>query len=132
MGIVLSRFRLVGTKGSASGKAVVDTGTLMSILDRDFAEQIGVERTGRKIDLMTLSGQIVSCEEVLVKELEIEGERLLSEKMAVCELPENVKKMLREKEASENLIVGAVSLELAGYGIDPRRRKLVKVGWLGV
>jgi predicted aspartyl protease len=132
MGIVLSRFRLVGTKGSASGKAVVDTGTLMSILDRDFAEQIGVERTGRKIDLMTLSGQIVSCEEVLVKELEIEGERLLSEKMAVCELPENVKKMLREKEASENLIVGAVSLELAGYGIDPRTRKLVKVGWLGV
>jgi len=68
----------------------------MSILDRDFAEQIGVERTGRKIDLMTLSGQIVSCE-VLVKELEVEGERLLSEKMAICELPENVKKMLRSQ-----------------------------------
>ena len=114
------------------GIAVVDTGSLMSIVDEGAAGTLGLTPTGRTVELTTLPGEEVLCNEVLVKVFELEDERLVSERVAVCELPDNVKGKLKAMGADPWLIIGVVTLEAAGFTVNPLTGKLEKVGWLAL
>jgi len=102
----------------------------MSIVDRDVADTLELMRTGRTIKLTTLSCEEVLCDEMLVRVFELEDEKLVYERVAVCRLPNNVKHKLRAMEADLRVIIGVVTLEAAGFTVNPLTRKLEKVGWL--
>ena len=132
MGFAKARFKLMGGRASMEGIAVVDAGSLMSVVDRSAAETLGLTPTGRTVKLTTLSGEEVLCNEVVVKVFELEDERLVSERVAVCELPDNVKGKLKAMGADPRLIIGVVTLEAAGFTVNPLTGKLEKVGWLAL
>jgi len=132
MGFAKARFKLLGERTSMEGTTVVDTGSLMSIIDRGAAETLGLTPTGRTIKLTTLSGEEVLCNEMLVKVFELEDEKLVSERVAVCELPDNVKGKLKAMGADPRVIIGVVTLEAAGFTVNPLTGKLEKVGWLAL
>ena len=75
VGLARARFKLSGERASLEGITVVDTGSLMSIIDRDVAEVSGLARMGRTVRLTTLSGEEVLCDEMLAKVFELEDER---------------------------------------------------------
>ena len=130
LGFAKAAFKISGEKASLEGMAVVDTGSLMSIVDREVEDVLGLKPTGRLLQLTTLSGEEVSCDEMLSREFVLEGEKLASERVAVCKLPENVKEKLRATGADPRIIIGVITLEAAGLRVNPMTGKLEKVGWL--
>lgn len=130
MGFTRAKFRVSGDKDCIEGAAIVDTGSSMSIIDEKSAERLGLRRTERTIKLTTLSGEEVACDEMLVNVFEVEGERLVSERVAVCDLPGGVTEKLRAMGAHPHIIIGVVTLEAAGFAVNPLTGKLEKVGWL--
>ena len=132
MGFAKARFKLLGGETSLEGTAVVDAGSLMSIVDRDVADTLGLTCTGRTIKLTTLSGEKVLCDEMLVRVFELEDEKLVYERVAVCKLPSNVKRKLRAMGADPHVIIGVVTLEAAGFTVNPLTGRLEKVGWLAL
>ena len=62
------------------GAAIVDTSSLMSIIDSGAAEALGLTPTGRTVKLTTSSGEEVLCDEMLVRVFELEDERLVFER----------------------------------------------------
>ncbi len=132
MGFAKAKFKIVGAEESIEGVAIVDTGSLMSIIDEEVAEKLGLKRTGRTVKLTTLSSEGVLCNEMLAKSFEVEGETLTYERVAVCKLPENVKEKLKAMGVSQFLIIGVITLEAAGFAVNPLTGKLEKVGWIAL
>jgi len=89
--LVRARVRLSGVKGSYS--AVADAGARMTLVGRSLAERVGVEYTGRALSFFSASGHPVEALEAVVPELEVEGEALRYEAVAVAEIPEAVKRV---------------------------------------
>jgi len=56
MALARARVYLRGYKRSYSSTALVDTGARMTLIDRLFAEEIGVECTGRILSFISISG----------------------------------------------------------------------------
>jgi hypothetical protein len=106
-----AKVRLSGAKKSYSSTVLTDTGARMTLVDKSLAERIGVQYTGRTINFV--SGQVVKALEALVSELEVEGEVLKYEAVAVAEIPEKVKEALRKSEIDENIIIGILTIERA-------------------
>jgi len=125
--LVTAKVRLVGSKGSYSSTALADSGARMSLADRSLAEQIGVEYTGREINFVSISGHTVKASEAIVSELELEGEVLKYEPIAVAEIPKPVKETLLKNELDENLLIGVLTLERANTIPDTTTGKLKKV-----
>jgi len=132
MGLAKARFKIVGEKASLRDVAVVDTGSLMSIVDEEIASTLGLKPTGRTLRLTTLSGEEVLCEEMLSMSFEIEDERLAYERVAVCKLSEKVKERLKAMRVSPHVIIGVMTLEAAGFVVNPLTGKIEKVGWLAL
>jgi len=132
MGFAKARFRVVGAKSSVSGVAIVDTGSIMSVVDLNIAKAIGLKPTGRVVELATLSGDEVLCDEMLTEVFEIEGKALAIERVAVCKLPSKAREKLRALGAGPNMVIGMVTLEGAGLVINPAMGKLEKVDWLAL
>lgn len=132
MGFTRAKFRISGDKDSIEGIAIVDTGSLLSIIDENIAEKLGLKRTERTIRLTTLSGEEVICSEMLTSAFEIESEKLVSERVAVCKLPNNVSEKLRVMGVYDGVIVGVVTLETAGFTVNPLSGKIEKVRWLAL
>jgi len=132
MGFARARFRIQGASGQVSGEALVDTGALMTVVDEALSSSLGLRPTGRTIRLTTLSGHEVICKEALSELLELEGETLLAERVAVCALPEQVKEKLRELGVHEGILIGTITLEAAGFVVDPVTGRLRRVGWLAL
>lgn len=128
MGFAKARFKVLGDKGSLEGTGIVDTGSLMSVIDEDLADELGLKYTGRSMELTTLSGEEITSTEALISALEVEGERLVSERVAVCRLPNNVKEKLRAMGAHEQVIIGVITLEAAGFTVNPLKGRLEKSG----
>jgi len=106
-----AKVRLSGVKKSYSSTVLTDTGARMTLVDKSLAERIGVQYTGKTINFV--SGQVVKALEALVSELEVEGEVLKYEAVAVAEIPEKVKEALRKSEIDENIIIGILTIERA-------------------
>ena len=132
MGFTRAKFRVSGDRDYIEGTAIVDTGSLLSIIDENIAEKLGLKPTKRIIKLTTLSGEDVTCSEMLTSAFEIEGEKLVSERVAVCELPNNVREKLRVMGVYDGVIIGVVTLETAGFAVNPLTGKIEKVGWLAL
>jgi hypothetical protein len=99
----------------------------MTLIDRSLAERIGVQYTGRNIDFVSVSGHVVKASEAVVPELEIEGEVLKYEALAVAEIPEKVKEALRKSEIDENIIIGILTMERANMMPDTAMGTLRRV-----
>ncbi|MEM1510116.1 MAG: hypothetical protein QW291_09025 [Thermofilaceae archaeon] len=80
-----ARVRLSGVRGSYSSTALTDIGARMTLVDKLLAEHIGVEYTGRALSLVTASRHVVRALEASVSELEVEGEVLKYEAVAIAE-----------------------------------------------
>jgi hypothetical protein len=106
-----AKVRLSGVKKSYSSTVLTDTGARMTLVDKSLAERIGVQYTGKTINFV--SDQFVKALEALVSELEVEGEVLKYEAVAVAEIPEKVKEALRKSEIDENIIIGILTIERA-------------------
>lgn len=130
MGFTRAKFKVSGDKDSIEGVAIVDTGSSMSIIDEKSAKRLGLRHTERTIKLTTLSGEDVVCSEMLVNVLEVEGERLVSERVAVCDLPDKITEKLSALGAHPHPIIGVVTLEAAGFAVNPLTGRLEMVGWL--
>lgn len=127
MVLVKARVRLTGMKGSYSSIVLVDTGARTSLVDKLLAERVAVQYTGREISFLSISGHAVKALEALVPELEVEGELLKYEAVAVVEVPGNVKEALRKSELDESMIVGVLTLERANLIPDTTTGSLKKV-----
>jgi len=128
MVLVRARVRLVGTKASYSANNVLaDSGARMSLVDRLLAEHVGVQYTGREINFVSISGHTVKASEAIVSELEVEGEVLRYEAVAVAEMLNTVKETLEKNGLDENVVVGVLTLERANMIPDTTTGKLEKV-----
>jgi hypothetical protein len=125
--LVKAKVRLSGVKESYSSAVLTDTGARMTLIDRSLAERIGVQYTGRNIDFVSVSGHVVKASEAVVSELEIEGEVLKYEALAVAEIPEKVKEALRKSEIDENIIIGILTMERANMMPDTAMGTLRRV-----
>jgi len=125
--LVKARVRLSGARGSYSSTALTDTGARTTLIDKSLAERVGVQYTGRVIDFVSVSGQVVGAWEAVVPEFEIEGELLKYEAVAVAEIPERVKEVLRKSEIDENVVVGVLTIERANMVPDAATGTLRKV-----
>jgi len=113
MVLVKAKVRLSGLKESFSSTVLIDTGARMTLIDRSLAERIGVQYTGRIIDFISVSGHVVRALEAVVSELEIEGEVLKYDVLAVTDIPEKVKEILRKSEVDESIVIGVLTIERA-------------------
>jgi acid stress-induced BolA-like protein IbaG/YrbA len=92
-----------------------------------LAERIGVVYTGRVLSLVSISGHILKALEAVVPELEVEGEVLKYEAIAVSDVPEDVKKVLKESNLDENIVIGLLTIERASMVPDTTAETLRKV-----
>jgi predicted aspartyl protease len=127
MVLVKARVRLSGVKEGYSSTALTDTGARMTLIDRSLAERIGVQYTGRIIDFVSISGHVVKALEAIVPELEVEGEKLKYEAVAVAEIPEKVKEVLKQSAVDEKIIIGILTIERANMVPDTTTGTLKKV-----
>ena len=108
---------MVGLKGRkntySTNTALSDSGVRMSLIDKSLAEYIGVEYTNREINFISISGHSIKALEAIIPEVEVEGEVLKYEAMAVAEIPRVVKEVLRGNGLDENIIIGILTLERA-------------------
>jgi predicted aspartyl protease len=125
--VVKARISLRGSKDSYSSIALVDTGARMTLVDRLLAERIGVVYTGRVLSLISISGHILKALEAVVPVLEVEGEVLKYEAIAVSDIPEDVKKVLKESNLDENIVIGLLTIERASMVPDTMTGTLRKV-----
>jgi len=128
MAIVGATIRLTGLKSSyTASNVLVDTGARMTIVDKSLAERIGVDYTGRKLSLVSVSGHRIEALEALVPEFVLEGEALKYEVVAVAELPKDVREALQRNGLDEYIIIGLLTLERAGMRPNPATRRLERV-----
>jgi predicted aspartyl protease len=125
--VVKARISLRGSKDSYSSIALVDTGARMTLVDRLLAERIGVVYTGRVLSLVSISGHILKALEAVVPVLEVEGGVLKYEAIAVSDVPEDVKKVLKESSLDENIVTGLLTIERASMVPDTTTGTLRKV-----
>lgn len=127
MGTVRARVVVTGSKGSREGTALVDTGAVMTVVDRDVADAVGVVYTGRRRALISAAGHRLEGEVAVVRELIVEGEVLDYEKVLAVRLNEEVKKVLRSLDVDDSIIVGVTTIELAGFIPDTATGRLRKI-----
>jgi predicted aspartyl protease len=125
--VVKARISLRESKDSYSSIALVDTGARMTLVDRLLAERIGVVYTGRVLSLVSISGHILKALEAVVPVLEVEGEVLKYEAIAVSDVPEDVKKVLKESNLDESIVIGLLTIERASMVPDTTTGTLRKV-----
>jgi len=127
LGTVRARVVVTGSKGSREGTALVDTGAVMTVVDRDVADAVGVVCTGRRRALISATGHRLEGEVAVVRELIVEGEVLDYEKVLAVRLDEEVKKVLRSLDVDDSIIVGVTTIELAGFIPDTATGRLRKI-----
>jgi len=128
MAVVGAAMKLTGSENSyIASNVLVDTGARMTLVDRSLAEHIGVEYTGRRLDLISVSGHRVEAVEALIPELVLESEVLRYEAVAVAEIPKEVREALRRDELDEHLVLGLLTLERAGMRPNPATGRLERV-----
>jgi len=126
MGFAKARFRLVGMAGSFEGLALADSGAWYTVIDEDLAERLNVEYTGLTVTLTSFSGHRITCREVILKAVIVDGRAAPTELTAVCRIPKQVKELLKNQEVNSQVVIGVHTLERLGYAIDTITHKLVE------
>jgi predicted aspartyl protease len=125
--IVKAEVTLKGLKGTEECVALVDTGAIMTVVDKSLAEAVGVTYTGRNRLLTSATGHKLKGEVAIVREFTVEREVLDYEKVLVVEFNGEVKKALRKLDVDDSIIVGVTTVELAGFMPDISTGKLRKI-----
>lgn len=125
--IVKAEVTLRGSKSSEKCVALVDTGALMTVIDKGLADAIGITLTGRKRSLTSATGHKLKGEIAIVKELTVEDEILDYEKVLVVEFDGEVRKALRKIGVDDSIILGVTTVELASFIPDTAKGKLRKI-----
>ena len=125
--LVKAKVKLKGLRESYLSTVLVDSGARMTLVDRVLADRLGVEYTGREISFIPISGHSVKALEAIVAELEVEGEKLRYEPVAVSEIPGKVKDALRSNNLDENIVLGVLTMERRNMTPDIATGKLRKV-----
>jgi len=110
--LVKAGFRVIGSRGSIEGVALVDTGASLTMLDRGVAGDIGVEYVGRRVRVVVADGHEVEGELAIVDKLVVEGEELPYAYVVVLDFPARVRERLEEEGLSDRCIIGLTTLEL--------------------
>jgi len=125
--IVKADVTFQGSKSSERCIALVDTGAAMTVVDKKFADSLGVEYTGRKRSLTSATGHRLEGKVAIFKELKVEDEILDYEKALVVEFNDEVREALRKLDVSDSMIIVVVTLELANFIPDTNTGKLKKI-----
>ena len=125
--LVKAKVKLKGLRESYLSTVLVDSGARMTLVDRVLADRLGVEYTGREISFIPISGHSVKALEAIVAELEVEGEKLRYEPVAVSEIPGKVKDALRSNNLDENIVLGVLIMERRNMTPDTATGKPRKV-----
>jgi predicted aspartyl protease len=125
---VRAKVMLRGFKGCKELTTLVDTGASMTVIDSSLADEVGVEFTGKERALVTASGHKLVGRVAIVKELIIEGESLDYERVLVLSFSEDLKKLLKELDVDQTIILGVTTLESAGLVPDPATGRLRRAG----
>lgn len=126
LGFAKAKFKISGSKGSVEGNALVDSGAWYTVIDEEIAERIGVRYTGLTITLTSFSGHKVPCREAIVEFITIEEKTAPSELIAVCKIPQQVKKLLVRQNVEDWIVIGVHTLERLGYAVDVVSHRLVE------
>ncbi|MGQ9469139.1 MAG: aspartyl protease family protein [Nitrososphaerales archaeon] len=125
--IVKAEAMLRGFRNFKKCTALVDTGAVMTVIDRKIAEDIGVTYTARRRALTSATWHKLEGEVAIVKEMVIEGEGLDYEKVLIVEFAKEVKEALRKLDVDDSMILGITSVELASFIPDTSTGKLRKI-----
>jgi len=128
--LVKAGFRVVGSRGSIEGVALVDTGASLTMLDRGAADSVGVRYVGRRVRAVVADGREVEGELAVVDRLAVEGEELPYAYVAVLDFPAKVREKLREEGLSDCCIIGLTTLELLQLTPDAATGRLRKTSAL--
>jgi len=128
MVLVKAKVKLKGLRtGYSTDNVLVDSGARMTLIERQLAEHIGVEHTGRRVNFVSISGHEIKALEAIVLEMDIEGEVLRYEAVAVANIPSTVKDILRKNKLDEYIIIGILTLERANMIPNTTTGRLEKV-----
>jgi len=128
MVLVKAKVKLKGLRtGYSTDNVLVDSGARMTLIERQLAEHIGVEHTGRRVNFVSISGHEIKALEAIVLEMDIEGEVLRYEAVAVANIPNTVKDILRKNKLDEYIIIGILTLERANMIPNTTTGRLEKV-----
>ena len=126
MTIVKAKVKAIGPRRSVEGLALVDTGSSLTLIDREVADSIGVKHLGRKVKIIVADGHELHAELTIVDRLIIEGEELPYTHVATPSFTEELKERLRELELSDWCIIGPTTLELLQLTPNPTTGTLRK------
>ncbi len=127
MGLIIENVTCVGFRERRSLRALFDSGASMTMIDSKLAEELGVKHTGRRLSITVLDGDQVEAEEAILRKMIIMDEELHYERVLVFDFHPKLKKKLETLDC-DLIIVGVLTVEAAGFILDPSRRELRKVG----
>jgi predicted aspartyl protease len=128
--IVRASITIVGIKSSVSGVALVDAGSVLTLLDEEIANVVGVRLLGKRVRLVVGDGHEIVAELGVVKELIIEGESLPEAHVAITKFSEKIRESLKKLGLADWCIVGLSTLEILGLAPNTSSGRLEKVGVL--
>lgn len=126
--IVRASITIVGIKSSVSGIALVDAGSVLTLLDEEIANVVGVRLLGKRVRLVVGDGHEIVAELGVVKELIIEGESLPEAHVAITKFSEKIRESLKKLGLADWCIVGLSTLEILGLAPNTSSGRLEKVG----
>lgn len=80
---------------------------------------------------MALDGNEVLANEAIVQKLRILDEELNYERVLVFNFPQKLKKRLKGMGVG-NIIIGILTIEAAGFMLDPIKNELRKIGFFAL
>jgi predicted aspartyl protease len=126
--IVRASITIAGIKSSVSGIALVDAGSVLTLLDEEIANVVGVRLLGKRVRLVVGDGHEIVAELGVVKELIIEGESLPEAHVAITKFSEKIRESLKKLGLADWCIVGLSTLEILGLAPNTSSGRLEKVG----
>lgn len=126
MGYAKAKIKLKTQSKEIEEYALVDSGSSFTIIDKEFAKQLNIKYTGRKIPITSISGNVIFCNEGILDSIIIEDELIIQEVVDICRIPENVKELLKRIEVLETIVIGLHTIERIGYVIDTVTHRLIK------
>jgi len=125
---ILAHFRIRGSKGEVFGRALVDTGAAVTVIDETLANFIGVEPVGSTLKVK-LRGMCCEVEGELVgiNYLEIEKRAVGPTSVVKLKFPNEIKQVLKGTGARGDIIIGVRDLAI-GFVVNIKKKKLEYVG----
>ena len=131
LGLIISDVIGVGFSKQKKLRVLFDTGALMTMIDKQIAEELQVNYTGKIIKITVLDGHEIVAREAIIRKLIILDEELNFERILVFDFPNKLVEKLKAMNC-DNIVIGVLSIEAAGFVLDPQKKELRKVGFFSI